>query len=380
MNFVEVNPELLRWACDRSGRSVHDLSRRFPRLQQWLAGERKPTFKQLEEFAKTTYTAIGYFFLPDPPQETLPVPDLRTVASLGIKQPSPDLLDTLYICQQRQAWYRGYALSMVHDPLSFISSLTLEMPAEKAAEHIRQVLNLDSDVRRQCRDWTAAMRNFIGQAEAAGILVMISGVVGNNNKRKLDPVEFRGFALADDLAPLIFVNGKDAKAAQMFTLAHEIAHLWLGETALSDVGPASWPTHRVERWCNAVAAEMLVPMQELQDSFLKNDTIGQVDSLAKQFKVSTLVMFRRMFDAGYLSHEDFQQAYLQEFKRVEKKPTSKGGDFYLTQEMRVSRRFVCALVANTLEGRTLYRDAFKLLGIKKEQTFMQLGQRAGVTV
>ncbi len=380
MNLVEVNPELLRWACSRSGRSVYELSRRFPGLKQWLAGERKPTFKQLEEFAKTTYTAVGYFFLPEPPEETLPVPDLRTVASQGIEQPSPNLLDTLYICQQRQAWYREFALSIGHDSLSFVSSLTLEIPAEKAAEHIRQVLNLNSDVRWQCRDWTTAMRYFIGQAEAAGILVMVSGVVGNNNKRRLDPVEFRGFALADDLAPLVFVNGKDAKAAQMFTLAHEIAHLWLGETALSDVGPASWPTHRLERWCNAVAAEVLVPMQELKDFFSNNDLLGQVDSLAKQFKVSTLVMLRRLFDAGYLSHDDFQQAYLQELKRVEKKPKSKGGDFYLTQEMRVSRRFVRALVANTLEGRTLYRDAFKLLGIKKEQTFMQLGQRAGVTV
>lgn len=380
MPRVEINPALLSWACERSGRSPEELARRFPRLEQWLKGERMPTFRQLEEFARATHTAIGYFFLPQPPEEELPIPDMRTIAGQEMRQPSPDLLDTLYLCQRRQAWYREYALSAGHDPLEFVGSLTCETPPEEAAERIRRTLDLDSsDPRGQFRDWADALRHIIARIEDAGVLVMVSGVVGNNNKRRLSPQEFRGFALADDLAPLIFVNGKDVKAAQMFTLAHEIAHLWLGETALSDAGVASRPAHKIEKWCNAVAAEMLIPLRELQDVLSGEDPLAELDSLARRFKVSRLVVIRRLLDAGSISREEFQQAYSRELHRVESLPRSRGGDFYLTQEVRVSRRFVRALVANTLEGRTLYRDAFQLLGIKREQTFLRMGQRAGVT-
>lgn len=380
MPRVEINPALLSWACERSGRSPEELAKRFPRLEQWLEGERMPTFRQLEEFARATHTAIGYFFLSQPPEEELPIPDMRTIAGQETIQPSPDLLDTLYLCQRRQAWYRDYALSTGHETLQFVGSLTCETPPEVAAERIRQALDLDSsDLRSQFRDWADALRHIIARIEDAGVLVMVSGVVGNNNKRRLSPQEFRGFALADDLAPLIFVNGKDVKAAQMFTLAHETAHLWLGETALSNAGVASRPAHKIEKWCNAVAAEMLVPLRELQDVLSGEDPLAELDSLVRRFKVSRLVVIRRLLDAGSISREEFQQAYSRELYRVESLPRSRGGDFYLTQEVRVSRRFVRALVANTLEGRTLYRDAFQLLGIKREQTFLRMGQRAGVT-
>ena len=106
MNRVNVQPSLLRWARERSGRSVHDLQRRFPKLDSWEQGEVRPTLKQLEAFARTTYTPIGFMFLTEPPVEELPVTDFRTTSGVSVSRPSADLLDTLYLCQQRQEWYR----------------------------------------------------------------------------------------------------------------------------------------------------------------------------------------------------------------------------------------------------------------------------------
>src|SRR5208283_523800 len=135
------------------------------------------------------------------------------------------------------------------------------------AETIRQVIAFDVEERRRLPTWTDALRRFIEQTDAAGILVMCSGVVLNNTRRRLDPDEFRGFALMDNLAPLVFINGADTKAAQMFTLAHELAHIWLGLSAVSDTQASQVPEHDVERWCNRVAAELLVPLAVVRDEY-----------------------------------------------------------------------------------------------------------------
>jgi IrrE N-terminal-like domain len=247
VNRVTVKPDLLRWARERAGRSVESLAVKFPMLERWERGEVKPTLKQIEQFAKATLVPVGYLFLREPPVERVPIPDLRTIGDWEVDHPSPDLLETIYLCQRRQAWYRDYARSIGDDPRPFVGSVALDSSIEDVAATMRSALGFDLGARRECPTWTEALRRFIEQADALGILVMVSGVVGSNNHRKLDPEEFRGFALADDLAPLVFINGADTKAAQMFTLAHELAHLWLGESALSDVAPASLPTGESNR-------------------------------------------------------------------------------------------------------------------------------------
>lgn len=225
---VGVRPELLRWARERAGLSPEVLARRIPQLQAWEQGQAQPTLKQIEKFARATHTPVGFLFLQEPPVERVPIPDFRTIASARIHRPSPDLLDTLYICQQRQEWYRDFARAEGEDRLPFVGSSDLTSDIAETAARMRTALGFDFAERRQMPTWTEALRRFIEQADLLGVLVMVSGVVGSNNRRKLDPAEFRGFALSDDLAPLVFINGADTKAAQMFTLAHEMAHVWLG--------------------------------------------------------------------------------------------------------------------------------------------------------
>ncbi|HZF12089.1 MAG TPA: XRE family transcriptional regulator [Thermoanaerobaculia bacterium] len=368
MNRVAVKPEMLRWARERAGRSAASLHERIPQLERWESGETQPTLKQLESFAKATHTPIGYLFLAEPPVERVPIPDFRTVGSQYLEHPSPDLLDTVYICQQRQDWYRDFARSTGEKPLPFVGSARLADDIETTAASMRHALGFDVEERRRMPTWTDALRHFIAKADALGVLIMVSGVVGSNNRRKLDPQEFRGFALTDDLAPLVFINGADTKAAQMFTLAHELAHVWLGQSALSDLGPVSMPSNRVEAWCNRVAAELLVPLAILRTEYQRRAELRvELDRLARRFKVSTLVILRRIHDAGGLTAEQFWQAYREELERLQAIQKGSGGDFYLTLGARVSKRFARALVVSTLEGQTSFTEAFRMLGLKKKR-------------
>lgn len=375
MNRVSINPNLLRWASERSRLDVLHLEARFPKLAAWESGEIQPTLKQVEKFAHATHVPIGYLFLPTPPEEPLPIPDFRTLAGRTVTRPSPNLLDMLYVCQERQSWYREN-MRMTHEPgPAFVGSVTTDMPPVDVARAMRETLVFDLDARRDCPTWAEALRRFIAQADQVGILVMVSGVVQNNNYRHLDPEEFRGFALADNLAPLVFINGADTKAAQMFTLAHELAHIWLGASALSDATAAAVPQNRVEAWCNRVAAELLVPLDILRGELRVDEPLDQtLARLARRFKVSTLVILRRLLDAGQLSRPAFSAAYAEELRRLTEVVKGSGGDFYLTTAARVSKRFARSLIVSTLEGQTLYRDAFRMLGIAKTATFNELGR------
>jgi len=376
---VSVRPEMLLWACIRAGIAPFEVEDHFPQFPAWERGEKQPTLKQLEAFARATHTPIGYLFLPEPPEEKLPIPDFRTVADAAIGPPSPDLLDTLYLCQQRQDWYREFVRLEGDRPLPFVGSVRVGEDVARVAREMRKHLSFDLEERRTLPSWAEALRNFIGQADAAGVLVMVSGVVGSNNRRKIDPKEFRGFALADELAPLVFINGADTKGAQMFTLAHELAHIWIGQSALSDAVLSMLPTRKIERWCNQVAAEFLVPMEVLKTELDRNaDLRTELDRLAKRFKVSTLVILRRMHDAGALDAESFRQAYQQELQRLLKTVKGGGGNFYLTLGARVGKRFARALVISTMEGRSSFTEALRLLSFRKMSTFNELGHSLGV--
>ncbi len=377
---VEVQGELLAWARERSRIGIDELTRRFPKLAEWEDGEVSPTLKQLEDFARATHTPVGFLLLPEPPEEHVPIPDFRTMGDVTLRRPSPDLLDTVFQCQQRQEWYHDFAQGNRDDPLPFVASLAVTTGIGEAATTIRDALGFDVDDRGP--SWSEALRRLADQADAIGVLVMVNGVVGSNTHRKLDPQEFRGFALVDGLAPLVFVNGADTKAAQIFTLAHELAHIWLGESALSDADMGSEPSNAVERWCNQVAAELLVPLDLIREQFDDEHALAEeLDRLAKLFKVSTLVVLRRVHDAGHLTWEAYRAAYRVELARVLAligEGAGSGGNFYNTQPVRVSKRFARAIIASTLEGQTLHRDAFQMLGFKKISTFHELAHRLGV--
>jgi Zn-dependent peptidase ImmA (M78 family)/DNA-binding XRE family transcriptional regulator len=381
---VVLKPVLLKWARERASLNLNELASRMGvtsrRVVQWETNG-ELTYKQAEKLARSTHTPFGYLFLSAPPEEKIPIPDFRTVGNQEIQHPSPDLLDTIYQCQRQQDWYRSYLVDDGADPLTFVGSANTRDSVMAVAGSIRSELKLDSSERVAARTWEDALRMMFRHAEEAGILVMRSSVVGNNNHRKLTVDEFRGFTLCDDLAPLIFINSADSKSAQMFTLAHELAHVWLGQSGVSNQTVITTGEQSVERFCNAVAAEVLIPLPDVKVAWQTNEEPDvAIIRLANRYKVSRLVAIRRAHDAGFISRDEMQDIYDAEIRRLNAIAGSTGGDFYRTQGSRLGHRFSTALVLSALEGKTLYGDAFHLLGVTKYETFQELARSLQIPI
>ncbi|WP_440101402.1 ImmA/IrrE family metallo-endopeptidase [Glutamicibacter mishrai] len=381
MSTLHVAPSMLRWALDRAGLNTE--TKRYARFEQYASGEKPPTLRQLEEFASATHVPFGYLFLPEPPQESVPIPDYRTLGDSGVSDPSANLLDTIYEAQMRQDWYREYAQSQDADRLDFFSSATVDDSPSEIAQQIREALDFSMERRSRFRTWEEALRYLIDAVEELGVLVMVSSVVGNNTHRSLNVDEFRGFTLGDPFASVIFVNGADSKSAQMFTLMHELAHVWLGESGISSEDLESSSELRNERWANSVAAEVLIPLAQIRSEYQGSLTSTEVSRLAKRYKSSTLVVLRRIFDARLIDWDTYISSYRAEERRLkdlrdQQKKQSSGGDYYNTHPLQIGQQFSRAVIIDAYEGRTLYRDAFRLLGTVKASTFEGLAERLGV--
>lgn len=371
MPTVAVKRELIRWAIVRSGLPPDDLVKKFPKLDEWKSGERQPTFRQLEAFAKATRTPFGFLFLPEPPEERLPIPDFRTAGDTPIDRPSPDLIETIHAMQRRQAWMRDSLIEDGHERLDFVGSGKRVGNFKSLAQRIRQKLDLDADWAEPLGSWVDALRTLRNAIERIGILVFSNSVVGLNNHRGLDPEEFRGFVLCDPYAPVVFVNSADSRSAQMFTLAHELAHVWLGTDGLFNLVKMMPLNEKAERFCNQVAAEFLIPGYKLTERWDEAKATRQpFQTVAHWFKVSPVVAARRALDLRLITTPQFFRFYEKDKedwqRRKAEQRKKSGGNFYSTQDVRLGRRFASAVIRAAREGRILYRDAYRLTDLKGE--------------
>ncbi|MGE5484149.1 MAG: ImmA/IrrE family metallo-endopeptidase [Ignavibacteriales bacterium] len=366
MSRIAVSADVMRWALERSNLTIDDLQKRLPGIRHWVDGMKQPTLRQLEELAKVTSTPLGYFFLEQPPLERLPIPHFRTHADGDLGRPSPDLLETIQMMQRRQFWMRDFLIEQGQERLAFVGSAQLEEQAALTARSLRRTLGLPEGWAALQKTWTDALHVLREAMEDAGILVVVNGIVGNNTHRKLDPQEFRGFVLVDEYAPLLFVNGADYKAAQMFTLAHELAHVFFGSSAAFDLREMQPARDPMEQACNRVAAEFLVPETELCERWpFVRDRSEPFQELARAFKVSVLVAARRALDLGLIQKDAFFEFY-HAYEAGERRAAAQrpeGGDFFANQNLRVGKRFASAVIQAAKEGSLLYSEAYQLTGL-----------------
>ena len=384
MNRIAVSPEVLCWARERAGLELTDLEDKFPKLADWENASIQPTMRQLQNFAKVTRVQYGYLFLPEPPEMKLPITDFRTVENQRQQGVSPELMDTVYLMRRRQAWLREDLVEVEAEMVGFVGTASLSNDPVAIAREMRRVIGLDDGWAKRVSTWTAAVGELRKAIEALGVMAVINGIVGNNTSRKLDVSEFRGFAMNDSYAPLIFVNGADAKSAQMFTLAHELAHLWLGRVGegLSGFKGLQPGDGEVEKFCDRVAAEFLVPSSEIQRAWRwASNSEAPLESLAKRFKVSPVVAGRRAMDLGLIERDEFFRFY-HDFTKRECQQTQKrtaGGDFYNNQNNRVGQLFATSLIRAALEGRIGFKEAYDLTGLNGG-TFQRYASNLGITL
>lgn len=388
-----INQEIVAWAQARAGLTVDDLAKKMgvkpDRLMQWKTGGEAMTFKQMKKLAEKTHTPLGYLFAEKPPEESLPVPDFRTFGDhdAARARPSVNLLDTIYGMQRRQSWFRDYLIEIGAAPLPFTQRDARRESVPAVAASMRELLQAEKDqgIAEPFADKEAAMRGLLKSVgDETGVLVVRNGVVGNNTSRPLDVKEFRGFALYDEYAPLIFINNNDAKTAQIFTLAHELAHIYLGQGGVSNLDFRTLDNaDKAEKFCNAVAAELLVPVEPFLMRWKKRKASGrQIAAMGRRLNVSGLVVARRALENKLISRDWYWDFYNEQEKRARKNPDAAdsqkgGGDFYAAYFHRANRRFAAAVVVSALEGRLSYRDAHNLLGVSKTKTFNEIANWLG---
>jgi Zn-dependent peptidase ImmA (M78 family) len=372
MTTLNLSTSVLEWAAGHIGRSLESLADEMvvaSKRKSFLDG--KLTVTQAEKLANKVHIPFGFLFLESPPPMVeKAIPDLRqTPNHAPLSNDFDEVLDDVI---RKQQWFADYLREAGAENPAFVGRFKAKgnIHPEAVAQDIRRTLGLTDEMRAHCSSHAAYFSLLSEKTEEAGILVFKSGIVKSNTRRGLSVSEFRGFALADTLAPAIFINGKDAEAAWIFTLAHEVAHIWLGESGVSDI-PAGADKSRdgVERLCNRIAAELLTPKAQFLDAWDKMAE-PKFYGLSRMFKVSSLVIARRALDLGKISLADYRQAE----EASQQRKSSGGGNPFNTIPVRNSKRFTRALVTSAMGGHTLLLEAGSLLNVSPN-TVMKLGKR-----
>jgi Zn-dependent peptidase ImmA (M78 family) len=376
-----ITPELIEWARERRNYSIQELAIKINRdpqkVEAWEKGISRPTFDEAQELAEKLYIPFGYLYLSEPPVVRLPLPDLRTIKGRHPSLPSPNFLDVIYDALRKQDWYRESQESRNAEPISFVGKFTLNDTVQTIAHDIQNTLSIDEDMRKRANTWEEFLTDFIRQSEVRGILVLRQGIVGNNTHRKLNVNEFRGFAISDKVAPLVFINDQDFKVAKIFTLAHELAHLWIDKSGISNLDyrqKSSEQRNAIDGFCDQIAAEVLTPANDFKSIWGFQPSIEEnIDHMVRRYRVSRFVALRRAYELDLITHSDYR-LYYQRFWEDKKTPKSEKMGFTTLFLNRNSKLFTLSLLNSVIEGRVGYAKAASLLNINVS-SLVSIGKR-----
>ena len=384
---VDVKPEIINWIL-HTIQPENVAGSAIELLHKWKTGEKVPTFNQIKDMSKKTNVPFGYFFLDKPPVEKCPIVEYRTIDSTMAAEPSRNLVDTVDLMTDIQEWMVEYAVENGQEELEYVGSVTEETDVRFAADNIRKRLDMDVDWYAHMQNAGESFRHVKRKMESIHVLVMMSGIVGNNTRRKLSIDEFRAFTLVSKYAPLIFINSCDSDNGKLFSILHELAHVWVGENSFYNA-PAGVNSgkRKVERFCNAVAAEILVPSEIFLEKWKSsNDEISdKIEKIAKNFRCSRFVVARKALEHGKISQEVYERMVreytrkFEEWQKEQKEKRESGGSYYRNLASKLDRNFILALARSAAEGRTQYAEIYRLTNTNRK-TFGKLLEGIGWTL
>ena len=360
----EINYQVFSWAIDRIGITLDEVLSKYPKFLQWQTGEIAATVKQLKDFSNSYHFPFGYFFLRTIPETTLnEIPFFRSNDDFHARD-NENVNETVKLLRDRQEWLSNYMKDNGVDKNTIIGKFTNESNINLIISGIKEYLDLKDDWNTTINSPKEAIQLLKDKLEEKNIIITFNSVVNNNGHRHIPVKLCRGFCLIDDYTPFIFVNSADSKSAQLFTIIHEIAHIFISYTAgFGDYGSETLTDPR-ESLCDRIAANLLVPKNILMQKISLSN-----EELSKFFNVSEIVILRRKLDCNLISKEKFFMAYnmLPQYK----KNVSGGGDFYRTAQQRISPKLLKCL-NNAIHERTITpMEAYRLSGLKGD-TFTKL--------
>jgi Zn-dependent peptidase ImmA (M78 family)/transcriptional regulator with XRE-family HTH domain len=389
----KVNPEILRWARETACLSLEDAATKLgidaargipgpERLGKLEVGEGEPTRSLLAKMAKQYRRPLLTFYLPAPPRTGERGQDFRTLPPEYSKRDNA-LVDALIRdVRARQGMVR--ALLEAEDEatlLPFVGSMSVRDGVEAVLASIVMTLELNlTQFRRDNRQ--KGFPYLRERAECAGIFVLLIGNLGSHHSN-LDVEMFRGFALSDPIAPFIVINDQDANTAWSFTLLHELAHIWLGQTGISGANAAT----NLEQFCNDVAGQFLLPAHEIAgEEKLRDATfeslVARINEIAEERQVSCSLVAYKLHRQGVIAQNMwgqlgrfFRQQWINNRQAERNRDRDGSGpNYYVVRRHRVGSRLIGLTRRMLADGSLAPSQAAKILGVKLSNVFALIAE------
>lgn len=368
---LKIQPQVLKWAVDASDKTYEEVHHQFENIN-FNQGSTL-TIHQINQLSKLLQVPFGYLILDQPPQEDIELLKYRTIDNLKHEKPSRALIETITTMQKRQEFMKETLIDGGFAPLNFINTISINTPVEEAVRIISNTLNIEKGWNFKAKNVLKKLKSIVSDC---GILVMQESIVNGNTRRKLNTDEFRAFVMIDPHVPLIFINGQDSIKGKVFSLCHELVHVFLGSDELYNV-TAYESNNKEEQYCNEVAAELLLPKSHLKAKYQNNtQPLAQfINQLAEEYSVSELVVLIRMKKLQLISVDKFELLYTHFQKEIQqnlrKKDKQGMANYYNVKLSNIDSRYIKAVNTKVKEGKLLYADAYDLLGVKGK-TYHQL--------
>ncbi|MFH0411283.1 ImmA/IrrE family metallo-endopeptidase [Corynebacterium sp. L4756] len=366
---VPIQPTVFDWARTKIALTDEELVKKFPKFKQWESGEAEPTLKQAREFAKLAHIPFGRLLMSEPSGEDVGVPDFRTVRNRYVDDISPNLREVIVSAQNRLGWYSDFSLEVGVEPPEIVGLVPQASNPSEVARLAREHLGLGHSNAIPGRDKVSAL---VGVIEESGILVSRNSIVGNATNRPLDVEEFRGFTLLDDGFGLIFVNTRDAKAAQLFSLAHELGHIVRGQAGISDDSDQV----SIESWCNRFASAFIAPEALVRKHFdAEQSVLDNTNGMAVKVGLSREALVLRLVEIGLAAQGDANELiplFRASSTATDSKKSKGGPSRPVLVKSRVGKRFFKSVVNATKAGMLPEQDAARFLGAANYDSFQKL--------